>query len=386
MIKEINYTRDFGEKLAEKRERMDFPRNVLFELTHRCNLRCRHCYVVSPKTEGGGTKDEGRKTKDEGRISMDKSNGRKELTTSEVKSILEQLVKAGCFHLTLTGGEPLVREDIFTLMDYARKLGLYIHLFTNATLITPQIADKLKELQLISLELSFHSLRKERFDWFTQVEGSFDKAMKAIRFLRERGVKLALKINITKANLDEIEDLKKFVKDLEATPEWATLLMPRSDGCKDNLFLRLEPEEVFKVRDMLFPESIDAKDALLGEAQEDTGSGRNWVKGRLFQCGAGKNGLAISPYGELKPCLEFLSSGYFVLDGSLKEGWKMLGDYVGSFKPSPEYRCFDCKLRDFCSSCPVKAKLECGDMNCCPDYYRRLAELEAQRKDKLLNC
>lgn len=358
MMKEAEYTKDFGKRLEQKRDRTGFPRSVFFEITHRCNLRCRHCYVV-PEL------------------------GRRELTTSEVKSIFDQLVDAGCLHVTLTGGEPLVREDIFSLIDYARRIGLFIHLFTNATLITPPIADKLKEFQLISLEISFHSLKKERFDWFTQDSGSFDKVMRAIELLRERKLKLALKINITKANLDEIENLKGFVKDLEVIPEWTTILMPRSDGSKDNLTLRLEPEEVLKVDKMVFPESIDRGDSPPEKTWEDEEPTRNCMKGRLFQCGAGKKGLAVSPYGELKPCLELPSSGYSILDGSLKEGWKILGDRVESFKASPENKCLDCKLRDFCSSCPAKARLECGDMNCCPDYFRQLAELNAQ---KLLNC
>lgn len=364
MMKEIDYPKDIGERLRQKQERMGFPRDAFFEITHRCNLHCRHCYVVEEETK-------------------------KELSTQKVKSVFEQLVEAGCLHLTLTGGEPLLRKDILSLIDYARRIGLFIHLFTNATLITPKIADKLKEFQLISLEVSLHSLKKERFDWFTQVEGSFDRVMKAIGLLKERKIKLALKINITRANLDEVEDLKAFVKDLEAIPEWATLLMPRSDGRKDNLFLRLEPEQTLEVGDRLYPESCDDGDASLEEAREnkefscdgtsEEGAKRDWVKGKLFQCGAGKKGLVISPYGELKPCLELPSAGYSILNSGLKEGWKKIGDYVESFKPSPEYKCFDCRLRNFCLSCPAKARLECGDMNCCPDYYRRLAELTAQK-------
>ena len=355
MIKELDYTKEYGERLKQKREKTGFPRGILFELTHRCNLRCRHCYVVPEANK-------------------------RELSTEEVKSIFEQLVEAGCLHVTLTGGEPLVREDILSLIDYARRIGLFIHLFTNASLITPQIADRLAEFQLISLEISFHSLKRERFDWFTQVKGSFDRVMEAIKLLGERKQKLCLKINITKANFDEIEDLKQSVKDLEATPEWATVLMPRSDGSKDNLFLRLEPEEIFKIRDILSPEPIDEGELSLTGVREDEGPGRNWVRGKLFQCGAGKKGLAINPYGELKPCLEFPFSCYSLLGGSLEEGWKRVKDYVGSFKQGPKYKCLDCNLKDFCSICPAKAWLECGDLNTCPDYYRKLAELTAKKE------
>jgi len=364
MIKELGYTKDFGERLKQKRDRTGFPRGVLFEITHRCNLRCRHCYVV-PESK------------------------KRELTTFEIKSIFDQLVEAGCLHVTLTGGEPLMREDIFSLIDYARRIGLFIHLFTNATLITPRIADRLREFQLISLEVSFHSLKKERFDWFTQVDGSFDNTMKAINLLREKNIKLFLKINLTKLNIDEIQDLKRFVDDLEAVPEWATILSPKSDGSKDNLVLRLEPEEVLKVNEIIYPESvsttegrtIDKGDSLLGEIQEDEVLGRDWAMGKLFRCGGGISGLAINPYGELKPCVESNLPGFSILNNSLKVAQKLQGDYMESFKISPDSKCIECKLSNFCLSCPVKASLECGDMNSCPDYHRRLAQLYAQKHE-----
>jgi len=351
MIKELKYSEDFGERLVQKQKKMGFPRNVIFEVTHRCNLCCRHCYVV-PESE------------------------KRELTTSGIKSIFDQLVEAGCLHVTLTGGEPLVRGDIFSLIDYASRIGLFVHLFTNATLITPKIADRLKEFQLISLEVSFHSLKKDRFDWFTQVEGSFNKVIGAIKLLRERKIKLALKINITKLNLDEVGDLKRFADDLEAIPEWTTLLSPKSDGSKDNLILRLEPEEVLKVS-----ETIDKGDSLPGKIQENELPKKNLVMGKLFQCEAGISGLAINPYGELKPCVESNLPGFSILSSSLKVAKMLLGDYMESFKISPDSECIDCKLSNFCPSCPIKAGLECGDMNSCPDYHRRLAQLCAQKHE-----
>jgi radical SAM protein with 4Fe4S-binding SPASM domain len=354
MIKELNYTEDYGKRLAKKRDKTGFPRDVIFEITHRCNLRCRHCYVAP-------------------------ESGKKELSTQEVKSVLDQLVEAGCLHLTLTGGEPLRRKDILALIDYARRIGLFVHLFTNGTLITPQIADRLKEFQLTSLELSLHSLKRERFDWFTRVAGSYDRAINAINLLKERTLPIALKITITRANLDEIGELKAFVEYVGATPEWAAVLMPRQDGSKDNITVRLEPEGVVNLNALLFPNPTG--DPSLEEMpKSDSGPRRRWMRGRLFQCGAGKNGLAISPYGELKPCLELPAAGYSALNSGLREGWKMLGDYVRSSKPNPENRCFDCRLRKFCSSCPAKARLECGDMNACPPYYRRLAELTRDKK------
>ena len=146
MIKELNYSEDYGKRLAGKRDKTGFPRNIIFEVTHRCNLRCRHCCVVPEP-------------------------GKKELSTQEVRSVFDQLVEAGCLHVTLTGGEPLMRKDILTLMDYARRIGLFVHLFTNATLVTPQIADTLKEFRLVSLELSLNSLKRNDLTGLRRLRG-----------------------------------------------------------------------------------------------------------------------------------------------------------------------------------------------------------------------
>ncbi|MBU2540517.1 MAG: radical SAM protein [Candidatus Omnitrophica bacterium] len=358
MIKELRFRKEFTERLERKRDKMDFPRNVIFEITHQCNLRCRHCYVVP-------------------------DSRKKELTTSQVKSVFKQLVDVGCLHLTLTGGEPLVRPDIISLIDYARRLGLFIHLFTNATLINLEIADKLGELSLTSLEISFHSLKPKRFDSFTRVEGSFDSVMKAIRLVKERKESIALKINITKANLDEIDDFKEFANDLDAVIEWGTILRPRNDGSQDNLSLRLEPEEALKLGYMLGLESIldepihNNKECHPPE-NKLTKPNRNRIESELFRCGIGSEGLVIDPYGELKPCLVLGLLGYSIFDSSLKQAWINLRADLNSMKPTADYKCLDCNLGHYCSSCPARAKLECNDMNSCPDYYRRLAELRCQ--------
>ena len=186
---------------------------------------------------------------------------------------------------------------------------------------------------------------------------------------------------MTRANLDEIEDLMAFAEDVGAAPELTALLIPRQDGSKDNVASRLEPETVVNLEAMLFREQVRGVKKSLEELSEaDKDGKRRPTRGRLFQCGAGEKALAIGPCGELKPCLQLPASGYSVPGGSLKEGWKMLGDSIRSIKPSESNRCFDCTLSNFCSSCPAKAKLECGDLNACPPYYRRLAELTREKQ------
>ena len=360
MMKKISFTQEWARGLSRKREAMDFPRKCLFEITTRCNLTCRHCYVVADPQK-------------------------KELSTAQVCALFDQLVEAGCFHVTLTGGEPLAREDIFFLLEYARRRGLFTHLFTNATLITPQAADMLKSLQLISLEISLHSLKREHFDDVTRVAGSFDRVLEALRLLSGMKGKIVLKINITKANFAELDDLKRYVEEWGVLPVWATLLLPRAVGCADNLKLRLSPPEVLEAEDRVYGFSSENAMQLQGDDHleqnlekkcDDSSSQQS-----LFRCGAGKVGLAITAYGEVKPCMPFPPTGYYAQDHGLKDIWQELKKHVAGFQPSKDFQCPTCAVRKHCVSCPAKARLECGDMNLCPEYYRQLAQLRALKND-----
>ena len=188
-------------------------------------------------------------------------------------------------------------------------------------------------------------------------------------------------MNITKVSIDEVEELKNFVKKMQAVPEWATILSPKSNGVKDNLDLRLSPDEVIEVSRML--EQGEKKDRdRLPEKKKRQRETKKFLKNRLFNCGAGKNTLVINPYGEMNVCLKLPFPGYQILEGGIKESWERIVHLVKSTKPSSNYRCPECELSQYCSSCPAKAWLECADLNSCPTYYRQMAEKTAVYYDK----
>lgn len=117
------------------------PFNVQFELTYRCNLSCRHCYVVQDK--------------------------QKELTFKEITSILDQLVEMGTFYLCFTGGEIFTRKDIPDILWYAKEKGFFLILLTNGTLITDKEIDELKELGPLGIEISLLGARDKTHDFIT---------------------------------------------------------------------------------------------------------------------------------------------------------------------------------------------------------------------------
>lgn len=178
-------------------------RIVAWELTRSCNLNCVHC-----------------------RASSNFATNPKELDTLKAVEILDQIREAGKPIVILTGGEPLLRKDIFELADYGTKKGLRMVLATNGTLVTPGIAEKIMESGIKRVSISLDGATRERHDAFRQVNGAFDSAMKGILHLKEQGIEFQINTTITKHNLSELEGIFNLTASLEAAAHHIFLLVP----------------------------------------------------------------------------------------------------------------------------------------------------------------
>lgn len=167
---------------------------VSLNTTRACNLFCKHCYRNSGED-------------------VDTSG---ELTTEECKQLFRDMKEAGFNMIKLSGGEPLMRPDIFELAEYAKDLGLYTCLGSNGTLINEDnILDIKKYIK--SVAVSIDSTDKKTHDEFRGYEGAFDKTMEGIRLLRENGVKLQINTTISRLNKDEIREILDFATELGAS-------------------------------------------------------------------------------------------------------------------------------------------------------------------------
>jgi len=337
---------------------------VSFELTYQCNLCCQHCYIP-------------RKPDNLGNYCSRSIHGAEELSYSEVCSILDQLAEIGCFHLNLTGGEPLTRPDILKILEYAKNKGFYIILLTNGTLITTEVANYLKELKINQVDISTYGMRKKIYERVTQVPGSFDRCLQGIMLLHERNIPICIKMTVMNLNIKEFDEVKDFAKKLKATFRWGYFIHPRIDGSREPLFFRLSPKEGIELerknRPNLFEEERNRKEK--GEV--------SLKRDGLFYCDAGRNSLAITPYGKINLCLEYHFPGYDLRKGGVSEGWKELVNYVKSAKPGKNYQCKNCELQEFCQWCPAEGWLNKGDRGACVPYFRELARIrkEWMKKD-----
>jgi len=163
---------------------------VVWNVTKACNLRCIHCYA-----------------------SADNRQAENELTTEEGFRLLEDLAQFGCPVVLFSGGEPLVRPDIFDLIAYAVRLGLRAVLSTNGTLIDPACAKELKKFGLSYVGISLDGIG-EVHDRFRGTKGCFEKVVQAIENCQKEGLKVGLRFTINKFNAEEIPKIFDFVEEM----------------------------------------------------------------------------------------------------------------------------------------------------------------------------
>jgi Fe-coproporphyrin III synthase len=159
---------------------------VVWNITRMCNLKCVHCYNDS------GT----------GKSSM-------ELSTGQAKKVLDDLAQFGVPSVLFSGGEPLTRPDLFELLDYAHQKGLRTVISTNGTLITKKLAQQIKDAGVFYVGISLDGIG-ETNDKFRGVIGAFDKAVEGIRNTHAAGVRVGLRLTLTKSNVQDIERLFDF--------------------------------------------------------------------------------------------------------------------------------------------------------------------------------
>jgi len=162
---------------------------VVWNCTRRCNLRCVHCYSHSADRNYPG-----------------------ELTTQEAEAFIEDIAAFGAPVILFSGGEPLMRPDLFDLIARATKAGLRAVISTNGTLIEPEVAERLKEFGLSYVGVSLDGMR-ETNDKFRGREGAFDHALAGIRNCRQAGIKVGLRFTINKRNAADVGDIFTLLRD-----------------------------------------------------------------------------------------------------------------------------------------------------------------------------
>lgn len=347
-------TIDYASWTARLKQRVGdrrVPLGGTLELTHRCNNRCRHCFNNLRSDDAPAL-------------------GR-ELSTCEVARILDEAAALGCVWVLLTGGETLLRPDFRDIYDHARGLGLLVTLFTNGTLVTPELADHLDRQRPFSIEITLYGATRETYERVTANPGSYDACLRGIRLLRERGLPLKLKSTVSTLNRHEIAAMKRLAEDDLGLPfRFDALLNPRCDGRSGPLALRLSAEEAV---------ALDLADPARAEALREFAAATRpaGAVGDLYPCGGAAHSFAVDPYGRLRACAISPGEGFDLRAASFREGWELFLAGLRALKLDTDATCRSCALRALCGMCPANGELECGDARRPVDFLCRVAHLRA---------
>jgi radical SAM protein with 4Fe4S-binding SPASM domain len=306
------------------------PLSGSIAMTHRCHLRCVHCYLgderEAPPPEG-------------------------ELGTEFWCAVVDQVADAGCLNLLMTGGETLLRPDFPAVYERARRRGMLVTVFTNGTLIGERLVRLFEEFSPDLIEITLYGGSPETFERVTGVPGSYERCLRGIDALVARRIPVGLKAMILSENRHEVDDMRQIASARGLGFRLDAALFPALDGDRGPLDHRIPAEEAVRIemRDVQFH----------GKASDYFGRmrGQQPADGRLYTCAAGLTGFHVDPRG------------------SFREGWNEVLSRFRDQEIAPGYECHRCETRFLCGLCPAQAEMESGSPHGKSEYLCRLGEL-----------
>jgi AdoMet-dependent heme synthase len=329
------------------------PRLVAWEVTRSCNLSCVHCRASAERGPYPG-----------------------ELDTTKSMEILDQIAHTGNPIVILTGGEPLLRKDIFDIARRGDELGLRMVMASNGTLITAETAEKMKTSGIKRVSISLDGPDAESHDRFRQVQGAFEGSLRGIKILRESGIEFQINTTVTRHNKEEISRILDLAIELGAAAHHIFLLVP-TGRAKEMINQEIEASEYeallswfYDLRDKT-PLHLKATCAphyyrILRQKAHEKGEMVDFDHYGLDAvtrgCLGGTSFCFISHEGIVQPC------GYLELDsGDLKKNsfleiWND-SDIFKNLRNFSGYKgkCGVCEYRKFCGGCRARAFEVTGD-------------------------
>lgn len=332
------------------------PRLVAWELTGSCNLKCAHCRASAVEERDPG-----------------------ELTTQEIKSTIDNIASFSNPILILTGGEPLVREDVFEIARYGTEKGLRVVLGTNATLITPEVAGKLLEAGVKRISVSIDGSTPDAHDEFRGLPGTFEDTLAGARAAQEAGLDFQVNTTVTKRNVGDLQAIHDLTIKLGAVAHHIFLLVPtgRGEDLKDE---EISPEEYEGVLNWMYdmqkkmgnrgpfmkatcaPHFVRVVDQRSKEDGFNITAKRAGLNAMTGGCLGGTSFCFISRTGDVYPCGYLPARAGNIREKSFKEIWEESPLFKDLRDPRKlKGKCGKCKYKVTCGGCRARAFAKYGD-------------------------
>ncbi len=313
---------------------------VSWNTTNQCNMFCDHCY-----------RDAGAKADDE-------------LTTAEAKKLIEEIKQAGFQIMIFSGGESLLRPDIYELASYARQQGLRAVLGTNGTLITPEVAVQLKEAGFMAAGVSLDSLTPAKNDGFRKLEKASELTIAGMKNLKAAGLPFQIHTTVMDWNVDELEDITDYAVEIGAMAHHVFFLVPTGRAVnieEEALRVAVYEKTIARLMEKQKQVPIEIKPTCAPQfirTADKKGIPLRFSKG----CLAGISYCIISPKGDVQPCAYMNMPLGNVRDMPFHQIWAENPVLQELRTMNYEGKCGICDYKERCGGCRARANYYNGNI------------------------
>jgi len=310
------------------------PISVTLELNTTCNFRCKHCYIPKHIEKG--------------------------LELEKIQMIFQELRNLGTLNITLTGGEVFLRDDILSIIEYARSLGFRVFILSNGSLINEETAKELSNLYISEFSTTIFSMDKSINDEITGKKGSLNEILLGLENLKKNNIRVFVKCPITNINVDTYRDVEKYAKDNKFRFMISPVIFSKIDGDSSNLSLRIDSIKLQQIIEDY--DRLNCKNVPI-------------VKDDNVPCTAIHYSMFINSKGEVYPCNSLLSKIGTIYESSLAEIWNNSSElhYLQSIQNKNLPECKKCGYKKYCERCPGLALLEDNNILGCSSIARQNA-------------
>ncbi len=329
------------------------PRVMAVELTRRCNLGCVHCRATA-----GASAPEG------------------EMTMAEYKTLFENVASFASPIVILTGGEPLMREDLFDIASLVTGLGLRAAVSTNGTMVDESVAKRLLESGVKTCSISLDGSAAAVHDDFRRQPGAFESSLRGVRILKEAGIKVQINTSLTRRNLHDLENVFNLIKKIEADAWHVFMLVPTGRGGEGDQEL-IGTEDYERVLNYIYEKNRDEKmeikptcapqyyRILRQRAKADgipVDVEHFGLNARTRGCLAGVGFVFVSYKGDVFPCGYYPVKAGSVKEASFREIWER-SELFAKLRDFKSYKgaCGACGYIRVCGGCRARAYAVTGD-------------------------
>ncbi|MEW6418305.1 MAG: radical SAM protein [Nitrospirota bacterium] len=358
---------------------MEFvPKWIAWEITRKCNLKCIHCRSSSEM----------------------EVKGHPDFSTEEAFRIIDDIISYAKPVIVLSGGEPLIRRDVFEIAKYGTDKGLRMCLATNGTLVTDDVCDKIKASGIKIVSLSLDGATEYVHDDFRSQKGAFAGTINAARLFKKHGIEFIINSSFTKRNQEEIPKVYKLAKEIGATAWYMFMIVPTGRG-EEIMNELISKEDYEEILDWHYRMEKDEKDMLVRPTcaphyyrvvlqkskEEKTKFERRTLKfstGGAKGCIAGQLIALIDVDGNVLPCSYFPKPAGNIKEESFKEIWEG-SDLFKELRDFKKYKgkCGSCEYLSVCGGCRARAYSVYGDYleeePFCGYKPRRLTQIKKHR-------